>query len=38
MIESERDGVPMTLAPPSLVPLVRASEPRTRIVFGLVSV
>ncbi len=38
MIESDRDGEPMTFAPASLVPLVRASEPSTRIVFALVSV
>ena len=36
-IESDRDGVPILFAPGSLLSLVRASEPSTRIVFGDVS-
>src|SRR3954452_9118506 len=38
-IESLRDGppLPIVVAPGSLLPLARASEPRTRIVFGEVS-
>ena len=36
-IESEREGWPILFAPGSLEPLVRASEPSTRIVFGEVS-
>jgi hypothetical protein len=38
MIVSERLGWPILLAPGSFEPLVRASEPSTRIVFGEVSV
>jgi hypothetical protein len=38
MIVSDRDGWPILLAPGSLESFVRASEPRTRIVFGDVSV
>jgi hypothetical protein len=37
-IESDRDGpLPIVVAPCSLVPFARASEPRMRIVFGATS-
>src|SRR3954462_2213335 len=38
-IESLRDGppLPIVVAPGSLLPLARASEPSTRIVFGEIS-